>query len=135
MCIRDSFFAALKARSAAASSLTEIPTNSTPWFFILVAVAASAGASLRHGGHQEPQTLTTTVLPSKSSSEIELPSRSAPEMSGEGLRSAGWTTVISRLPLKQPPSMPLVAVPEHPGRTTPRAESIAIEQKLDLMLR
>ena len=53
-----------------------------------------SGASCRHGGHHEPQTLITTTLSAKSAVEmVSLLPSFVPETVAAGLRWAGGTTV------------------------------------------
>ena len=55
------------------------------------AASMRSGCSTRHGGHHEPQTLTTTGLPRRSARAIALPSRSSPVSSMGSPRSAAAT--------------------------------------------
>ena len=48
---------------AGSGSLVLIPRNRTPCAASFCDAACRSGASLRHGGHHEPQTLRTTTLP------------------------------------------------------------------------
>src|SRR5450432_3259849 len=85
--------------SDAPFSLMSTPTNCTPDECVSVATCSSAGASLRHGGHQDAQKFSTTTLPAYDASVRGEPSRSVPETCGAALRWPTGYVVTTPAPL------------------------------------
>ena len=56
-------FAATNARTTLAVSVVSTPRNATPRDASAFDSATRSGVSSRHGGHHEPHTLITSVLP------------------------------------------------------------------------
>src|ERR1700733_841234 len=65
--------AATNARTTSADSVGSTPRHATPRDASPFASAIRSGVSSRHGGHHEPHTLITSVLPRKSASRTALP--------------------------------------------------------------
>ena len=80
-------------------SLVFTPTNATSRLASSRATDASMGASLRHGGHHDPHTFSTTTWPAKSASDSFFPSRVVPETSFGALRSSSASRVMIPCPL------------------------------------
>ena len=75
------------------------PTKTTPSLARVRDAEARVGASLRHGGHHEPQTLSTTTLPGVLRRESALPSSVVAADTSPGvLRWATASRVMIPLP-------------------------------------
>src|SRR6188472_1257193 len=88
-----------RAALEASRSRVLIPRNCTPLSLSAAATAARFGASARQGAHHEPQMLMTTTLPLYAARLSWPPATVLPDSAGAALRSAGFSTLMSPLPL------------------------------------
>jgi hypothetical protein len=84
----------MNASALAESSLMSTPTKRTPAPEKRRASSPSAGASSRHGVHQEPQKFMTTTEPRSADSLNPLPVRVFPVTCGAIGRAPGLNTVV-----------------------------------------
>ena len=90
------------ARAETSESRVSSPANCTPRPSNSSASATSAGASARHGAHQEAHTLRTTASPRWSLSRNVPPSSVSPTRSGAGGRWSSGRITIDPSPATKP---------------------------------
>lgn len=79
---KETAFCVLVSRVLMPTKATSLPASASS-----LETFAKVGASARHGGHQEPQTLRTTTLPLRVVVSRSLPSTVSPSSLGASARS------------------------------------------------
>ena len=81
--------AATKARTAAGGSVESTPRKTTSSCAVAADSAIRSGVSSRHGGHHEPHTLITSVMPRYVASVTVRPSMVVNRKAGAGRPASG----------------------------------------------
>src|SRR5581483_6717554 len=103
-----------KSSAPGVLSRTSTPRNRTPADWYCWATNASVVASARHGGHQEPQKLSTTTLPRYVARPSRDPVSVVPVKSG----ASGWCPVVYSTALVLPPMYVTLPLPLPPKAVT-----------------